>query len=384
MLSKLKNSLRANLINYKGWTTNRKIVVIESDDWGAIRLPDVQQYEEYKQVFPNYSRNPYLKYDSLASEYDLTRLFSVLTGYKDKNGNHPVFTFNVVMTNPDFTKIEESDFTKYYNESFTTTLQRFSQHTNSFALWRTAIDEKLMLPQFHGREHVNVPIWLKILEDKKSLEFSAFQFGTWSCPDGKYNGINLQAALDWNDIQPLSYQKDFLNEGLKEFESVFGFTSDTIIPNNYIFDENLYDTLLINNVKGMQGMKYQKLSLGASKGDKRSLIRRHIGDSNEAGLTYLVRNCSFEPSQTSENYEDVTQCLQSISNAFFFNKPAIIDSHRLNYIGTYNQKNSDANLKKLEILISSVLKKWPDVEFMTSNQLLQFITKNSVPTIQKK
>jgi hypothetical protein len=381
MLSKIKSKLRTSLTNARGWRTNRKIVVIESDDWGAIRLPDVKQYGAYKKVFPDFSKNPYLKYDSLASENDLTRLFSVLKGYKDRNGNHPMFTFNVVMTNPDFKKIKDSDFTKYHNESFTTTLKRFSHHSNSFALWKTAIEEKLMLPQFHGREHVNVPIWLKILEDKKSLEFSAFQFGTWSCPVGKYNGINLQAALDWNDIQPLSYQKDFLNEGLKEFERVFGFTSDTIIPNNYIFDANLYDTLVKNNVTGMQGMKYQKLSLGVSKGGKRSLIRRHIGDLNEAGITYLVRNCSFEPSQTAENYEDVAQCLQSISNAFFFNKPAIIDSHRLNYIGTYNQKNSAVNLKKLEVLISSMLKKWPDVEFMTSNQLLQHISKNSGTTL---
>ena len=33
------SSLKRNLLNFRGWTTKRKIVVIESDDWGSIRMP---------------------------------------------------------------------------------------------------------------------------------------------------------------------------------------------------------------------------------------------------------------------------------------------------------------------------------------------------------
>ena len=33
------NHLKNNLVNYNGWQTNRKIIVFESDDWGAIRTP---------------------------------------------------------------------------------------------------------------------------------------------------------------------------------------------------------------------------------------------------------------------------------------------------------------------------------------------------------
>ena len=38
MRSRAKNALR-NLSNLPGWRTSRKIVVIESDDWGTIRMP---------------------------------------------------------------------------------------------------------------------------------------------------------------------------------------------------------------------------------------------------------------------------------------------------------------------------------------------------------
>ena len=39
----LKSIVR-NLANLPGWRTNRKIVVIESDDWGSIRMPSKFAY----------------------------------------------------------------------------------------------------------------------------------------------------------------------------------------------------------------------------------------------------------------------------------------------------------------------------------------------------
>ena len=33
-----------NLLSIPGWRTNRHIVVIESDDWGSIRMPSKEVY----------------------------------------------------------------------------------------------------------------------------------------------------------------------------------------------------------------------------------------------------------------------------------------------------------------------------------------------------
>ena len=373
MLSNFKNRVRAHLINYKGWSTKRKIVVFESDDWGAIRLPDIKDIDSYKRIFPDYQKNPYLRYDSLASENDLINLFSLLADFKDNFGNSPKFTFNVVMTNPDFQKIKESGYTEYFNESFVKTLQRYSNHSNSFNLWKKAIDEKLMYPQFHGREHVNVPLWLEELRKGNQELLNAFDLGTWSVPENKSSKINLQASLDWIIDQPILYQNDFISEGLKEFQTVFGFSSTSMIPNNYILDPNLYTILIENGIKGLQCMKYQKLPLGKSLNSKRDMIRRYVGKRNESGLFYLVRNCVFEPSQTSKTHDDVAECMVSIENAFFWNKPAIIDTHRLNFMGTYDINNRDVNLNKLKLLLTKILQKWYDVEFMTSDELLKTI-----------
>jgi hypothetical protein len=39
MINSLKSTLSRNLTNARGWRTNRKIIVFESDDWGSIRMP---------------------------------------------------------------------------------------------------------------------------------------------------------------------------------------------------------------------------------------------------------------------------------------------------------------------------------------------------------
>lgn len=36
-----------NFSNLPGWRTNRKIVVIESDDWGSIRMPSLTILENW-------------------------------------------------------------------------------------------------------------------------------------------------------------------------------------------------------------------------------------------------------------------------------------------------------------------------------------------------
>ena len=41
-----KQTITHNLLNIPSWHTNRKIVVIESDDWGSMRMPSCEVDEE--------------------------------------------------------------------------------------------------------------------------------------------------------------------------------------------------------------------------------------------------------------------------------------------------------------------------------------------------
>ena len=103
---RLEKTIRKNLVNIPGWRTNRKIVVIESDDWGSIRMPSREVYEALLSKGIPVDKFYFTKYDCLESEEDLQFLFETLSTIKDRNGAHPVITANSVVANPDFIRIE--------------------------------------------------------------------------------------------------------------------------------------------------------------------------------------------------------------------------------------------------------------------------------------
>lgn len=369
MISQFKSFLASQEVNVSGWTSKRHILVIESDDWGSIRMPSRDVYESMLKAGIRVDKCPYNKYDSLASEKDLQELFNVLIKFKDKNGNHPVITANTVVANPDFEKIKDSDFKEYHYEPFTETLKKYPKHQNAFKFWKQGITDGVFYPQFHGREHVNVDLWLKLLREKNQDYRKAFDHGFWGLGPSiiQYNSkINIQATFDASNSAELAFQKSNIEEGLSLFEKIFGFNSKSYIANNFIWDSSLNRILADNGVDLLQGMKYQLLPIFDHK--KRHKIRHYIGDKNEYDQVYLIRNCSFEPTQFPY-IDNVNNCLREISTAFFWRKPAIISIHRLNFIGYINHDNRDQNIKSFEHLLSGILKKWPDIEFMTSVSL---------------
>lgn len=370
MISWLKDSV----LNFPGDRLSGKIIVIESDDWGAIRCPDSNDYEGFRKHFSGRMKSPYLKYDTLASNDDLEILFNSLSSFKDSQGNHPQITFNSIMANPDFDKIRESDYEEYHFELFTDTLARFSNHNKAFDLWKKAMDEGVMWPQFHGREHVNVPLWLKLLRQGNEPIRKAFSFRTWSAPHELIGAkLRLQASLDFLDEDPIQYRREYVAEGLRLFEKIFGYPSVSFIPPNFVSDSAVLDTSVSCGVKAIQGMKYQVLPKGGRLEVPKGLVRRKFRTQSEP--IDLIRNCVFEPSLRTSDFDDVGSCLKQISNSFFFGKPAIITAHRINFVGAIDEDNRDRNIKSLEHLIGSILKKWQDVVFMNSQQFIEMLFK---------
>ena len=106
----IKAQLAKYYINLRGWKTKRKIVVIESDDWGSIRMPSKEVVELFKSKNYPLEINKFTLFDGLERQVDLEELFKVLESHKDKNGNNPVVTACSVVANPDFEKIKKSNF----------------------------------------------------------------------------------------------------------------------------------------------------------------------------------------------------------------------------------------------------------------------------------
>lgn len=371
----LRSFISRNLINIPGWRTNRKIIVIESDDWGSIRMPSKEVYQKLLEAGIKVNKCHFNSYDALASEDDLIRLFETLRNFKDLNGNHPVITANTIVANPDFRKIKDSGFKEYYYELFTETLKHYPKHSNAFELWKQGMTEGVFRPQFHGREHLNVKRWLKVLqsgskETLMSFENEMFGISTSITTESRKSFL---AALDFDDISELEWQKEMLTDGLKLFEKLFGYSSKTYIATNYVWHPEVEKQLHYLGVKAIQGGNAQLIP---DLNYQKKHVRHKLGEKNQWGQSYLIRNVSFEPSQ-NEKKDWLNHCLKEIEIAFFWNKPAVFNSHRVNYIGFINESNRKKNLLILNQLLTAILKKWPNVEFMSSDQLTDLIRSES-------
>lgn len=367
MLKKVKRNIARHMGNLPGWKTSRKILVIESDDWGSIRMPDKATYDAMLKLGYPVDIRPFEKYDTLASIADLAALFDMLSGIKNSKGQNPVITANTVVANPNFEKIEQSGYTEYHYEKFTDTLKRYYPNEDTFGVWQQGMSVKLFFPQFHAREHYNTLVWMKLLRENDTDAIIAFKHKMAGIPskDRPELGNQLQIALGITHPSDIEKQKEILADGLDIFEQIFGYRSESFIAPVYTWSDRLEESLAEKGVKYLQGGKLQLLphpETGIIQSKKHTL-----GEKNNHGQLYLTRNGYFEPATFAKDW--VSQCVAEINTAFIWRRPAIVSAHRLNFTGGINPANRDSGIAGFKQVLQAVVKKHPDVEFMTSTQL---------------
>jgi hypothetical protein len=362
-------SVFSNYSNFTGLKTNAKIVVFESDDWGSIRVPSHSVYSKLKKLDIPVDTFHYDALDCLESENDLLSLFDGLFIVKDSQSKPARFTFNTIVANPDFEQIRKDNFSRYSYQSFDDTYKQYCGKS-LLPLWKEAIANECMLPQFHGREHVNVSLWMQLLASnnkqvRKGFDLSYLGYtGSTGYPNHKHF-LSAFHILNSNDLEN---KRIVFSDGLKLFKNLFGFSPASFIACNYTWPSAMEKEFSKEGIKLLQG---QRAHFDPGENGEIKIRRHYTGQKNNWGQTFLVRNCFFEPAANPAK-DWVSSCLKEISNAFFWNTPAIISSHRVNFIGSLVEKNRTENIKSLKKLLQKIVKKWPDVQFLTTHELEKY------------
>lgn len=366
-------NIRKNISNIIGWSTKRKLVIFESDDWGSIRTRSKADYDEILRKGVRVDDFHFTRYDSLESNDDLEKLFQLLSQHKDTKGNHPVFTPMCVVANPNFELIEESGFEEYYYEPFTTTAKRYPHHDRIHKLWLEGIQNKLFVPQFHGREHLNSARWMRAL--KSGNPGMRIMFDHQSFGASFYNNESIPehlAAFNPEFPEDIPHYDSIISSGLELFEELCGYKARYFVASNSPEPKILERVLKENGIDFLTRYKLQKYPLGNNKFESEF---NWLGKKNKLGQFILTRNCGFEPSDTTKN-DWVDSCLSDIKNAFSWNKPAIVSTHRVNYVSCLSQQNGAKGLAELDKLLAAIKKNWPEAEFITSEELGDIIKKS--------
>lgn len=362
----IKGTLNSYYSQLKGFKTNRKIVVIESDDWGAVRIPSKEALNFLLDAGVNLGRNVYNKIDTLESKNDLYALYEVLDNVLFRK-YRPKITFNFILANPDFDKIRRGKFANYYFESFLESYEKRDGNLKIKALLDDGIDSGFIMPQFHGREHVHALRWLHELKVGNTDFLKAFEAGCF-CVD-KDLDFNLLGAFEFKNENEKTFIFESIIQGLKMFENIFSFKSVSAVAPRHIWNQDIESVLASCEVLSIQSSLNQ---LQPSLKGYRS-IYHFTGEKNRFNQIYLVRNAYFEPAYTAQiNW--IEKVLDKARVAFFLKTPLIISMHRINFVGGLEESNRTLNLAKLKQLLSKLIEIYPDIEFLTSDELVKVIS----------
>jgi len=366
-LNSIKRTLITNAKNIPGWSNKKKIVAFISDDWGDLRVHSDKEYEQLVNKGIPVDRSPHTKVESLATEKDLYDLFELLSSVKDHTGRHAVISPFTIMANPDFQKIEASGFTEYHYKPFTETLLDRDGNSGTIDAWKKGIEDKLFLPEMHGKEHVSVPVWMRKLQNNEGLYRFCFQnrFAHYTEPSMPHP---IVATYYFENAEDFKVINRGVSEGINLFGKTFGYKPTAFNPPNAIFHPDYYSALASGGITNLDTshMRVEPDGKGGS-----AQKRYRFGEVSEEGLVHFVSNCAFEPVKEIPDVVETT--LNQVRAAFRWNKPALINTHRINYVSGRGNHTRENNLRALKQLLDQILKQWPDAEFMGVGEFSQYM-----------
>lgn len=369
-LSNIKESLLLNGKNLLGWKTPRKLIVFCVDDYGNVRLDSREARRELDRAGLKV-RSRFDACDALETREDLEVLFETLSSVADRNGRPAVFTPYALSCNIDFERVAESKYRQYYGERLPETFRKLAdRHPTAYAgtwdLWREGIEQGLLRPQFHGREHLNLHVFKKKLTSRDPQMLTALRNRSYTSLSSKgARAVSYTAAYAFWEMRENEAFKANISAGLDDFAAVYGYRATCFTPPAFQAHPVLYPTLAAGGIQYLEGPFLGREHQGEGK------YRRKIGytgKTNDHGQVQLVRNVVFEPTD-GRGIDWPAYALRQIEVAFRWNRPAIISSHRVNFCGHIDESNRTEGIGALQTLLKEIVARWPDCEFLAADEL---------------
>lgn len=367
----MKQQLANHIKNIKGWRTKRKLVAFSVDDYGNVRLSSKAARERLQNNGVALTgRFDHL--DALDTKEDFEMLFDVLGSVTDRNGKPAVFTPYAMSCNIDFQKSLEQE--SYVAERLDETYKKVSAESRVFdgayELLQQGIHAGFIKPQFHGREHLNINLFNKLLSEGNPMLLANLNNQSLAGVSGHhdYPNVNFSEAFSFWKASEIALHKEIIHDGLAQFKVVYGYDSETFTPPAMQLHPDLNQFVSDLGIKGLDKNRVDTIHLGEGKFVQE---KSTTGENITSNTIKIVRNCVFEPNDRNIDWAEFT--FKQIQAAFFWGKPAIISSHRVNFCGHIDSDNRKKGLATLKELLHKITKKYPDVEFVSVDQIAQMI-----------
>ncbi len=297
----------------------------------------------------------------------LAEICSMLKCYKDRWGNHPIFTIGVVLSEPDKQKIVATHYQKYACHSLNE--QNYQPILDQL---RQGEEEGVFSIQLHCREH----FWPATL---LASGLSDPEVDKWfNQPLAPVEALPCWLQSRWNPILTNQQIAKAVKSETDLFQQCFHRKPGLVIPPTFIWNNETEISWRINGIKTIVTPGKRFTSRGSGKKfecDKQLICN---GQKSATGQLYLVRDCYFEPSM-GHSWQQALQCLVSKTKCA---RPCLYETHRFNFVGDQQQLNK--SLKEVKLLLDNLVSIFPDVYFTSSKELTHIISHNQSELIEQR
>jgi hypothetical protein len=342
-------------------------VVFESDDWGACeRTTDTAIYGKYCKIMRKYIKGSNPSSSTLETPADLERLFSILRKYSGIDSLPCIFTAFTCMGNPDFAAIRANGFSEYVDIGLDKGVPAEWERGDIAGMMRNGFEKGVWAPEFHSFLHHTSPVrWMERLnasgqEGKKARELFEINCYFQGEHVPEYDGLNVKEQFDW------------VSRCMTRFNNIFGFmpqaavTSDAYPETEIVWAANGITAICLKNCRINTG----EIVVYPTKPWNMQNVYEKIGNFNPSlNSVYITRNVFFECAMFTgaaggHSTEEVVPVINNRLNVL--NEPAVISTHRLNYVNLDNGL-VELRFRELEKLLAALQKK--GAYFLTTGEV---------------
>lgn len=323
------------------------VLIIESDDWGPGPPEDAEA---------------------------LQHLIEVLSRHRDGQGRRVVMTLGMLLSVPDGQEIRRTEEQEYY-----AALLSEPRFASILAAIQRGVEEGVFSPQLHGMEHYWPAAVMKASREREDVH-------AWLVQDGVPRSEDLPAELQsrWIDASVLPSRELPAGEvavaaihEVEAFGRVFGAKPAVVVPPTFVWTDQSEAAWSSAGMRVVvtPGVRYVRRD-GEAKliGDDERVYNGEIGVS---GMIYVVRDDYFEPALGHR----AGRAVAAMEAKIRVGRPTLLETHRFNFTGSSAQ--TDDALRETELLLRSVVERFPGVRFISTAELASAMSRADPDLVER-
>jgi hypothetical protein len=325
-----------------------KAVVLESDDWGLCAwAPDSQAYRVLSDL-PVFRSPIGRRYggSTLERASDVKRIAGVLSEFRGGDGFPPILQANTVMGAPDYARLQPPAFAcdELPIIGLPLTPSRWARH----GLWGEIVAAReagVWWPELHGLHHLPETVWLKALRTGVLDARRAFEQQSPVCEAVVGSG-------EYDPREPLELRVRNLEHAVQRFQQLVGRPPESFCPPNYRADERIENEAERLGVRTFQGRPERP---GGGWLRLRHYLERYRFPDVRGARFYLPPRIAFEPGAEGGELTmvGVAGALRGVRAAWSRAQPAIVSTHRANYV-QLDESRGEACVERLREFLAAL------------------------------